>query len=749
MSLPSPNLDNRKFQELVDDAKRYIWRRCPEWTDHNVSDPGVTLIEMFASMTEQILYRINQVPEKNYVKFLEMIGVALEPPAAARVDLRFQLTAPIENVEGAVLTERLLPSRETVASTLRTETEEAIEFATDRDLRLTAPILLPLLLVSGKNDGTPGDLTPENVRAINTLALRPLEQSGARVPDDQWRTIYSDRPREGDCLYIGFERDVSGNTIEMQFECLRAAATGLSEAYPAQQWEVWNGAEGRWDPAEVNDRTLGFNRSIGTYLHDDRPVNTRENPPVGYLELMLPSDLRSRRVGSIDGYWVRVRYTTNLPPLGEDKIRPSAYTASPRIRGMRAMTTGGTMAASNAAAVLYRELGESDGTPGQVFSLGASRILALRPGETVIVGVPDIPFKDWEPWQLVKDFAESGPEDRHFVLDYHAGEVFFGPAIPQPDGSMRQHGAVPPKGLTVAFNAFRHGGGTRGNVAAGQIRILKSSIPYVADVTNPRRALGGQEPETLERAKLRGRAILRMTERAVTAADFEDLAMRASSAVGRARCVQPLPVHNAGESGERIPSGVVKVLLVPALSESNAVPKLADFTVTPEMKRQVEDYLDARRLLTTVLELGEPEYLFISTDIYLVADPKADADVVGVEVRRRLERFIHPLFGGPDGTGWPFRRSLQLADIYAKVGGVPGVAFLRRARMYQSRVTGRNTLEGKQGTLTDETRITGARGLQIQDNQLICSREHRIHVQSIWELDGEDDLEEQDQADRR
>ena len=43
--LPAPNLDDRTFQDLVDDAKRLVQQRCPTWTDHNVSDPGVTLIE--------------------------------------------------------------------------------------------------------------------------------------------------------------------------------------------------------------------------------------------------------------------------------------------------------------------------------------------------------------------------------------------------------------------------------------------------------------------------------------------------------------------------------------------------------------------------------------------------------------------------------------------------------------------------------------------------------------------------------
>ena len=84
MALPVPNLDDRRFQDLVDDAKRLVQQRCPEWTDHNVSDPGVTLIELFAWMTDQLLYRVNRVPDRNYVKFLELIGIRLFPPSAAR-----------------------------------------------------------------------------------------------------------------------------------------------------------------------------------------------------------------------------------------------------------------------------------------------------------------------------------------------------------------------------------------------------------------------------------------------------------------------------------------------------------------------------------------------------------------------------------------------------------------------------------------------------------------------------------------
>ena len=91
MPLPVPNLDDRRFQDLVDDAKRLVQRRCPEWTDHNVSDPGVTLIETFAFMVDQLLYRLNRVPDRHYLKFLDLIGVT--PVPAGRGERRRHLLA--------------------------------------------------------------------------------------------------------------------------------------------------------------------------------------------------------------------------------------------------------------------------------------------------------------------------------------------------------------------------------------------------------------------------------------------------------------------------------------------------------------------------------------------------------------------------------------------------------------------------------------------------------------------------------
>src|SRR6266516_3094815 len=83
MPLTPPPLDTRSYQELLDDALARIPVHNPEWTNFNQSDPGVTIVELFAFLTENLLYRANQIPERNRRKFLSLLGVPLQPATSA------------------------------------------------------------------------------------------------------------------------------------------------------------------------------------------------------------------------------------------------------------------------------------------------------------------------------------------------------------------------------------------------------------------------------------------------------------------------------------------------------------------------------------------------------------------------------------------------------------------------------------------------------------------------------------------
>lgn len=691
MSLPAPNLDSRKFQEIVDDVKRQIGLRCPEWTEHNVSDPGVTLLELFAYMTEMALFRLNQVPEKNYIKFLEMLGISLEMPEPARTQLRFSLSRPIENVDGGEDNEILLRANEVVASTLRTDNEEAIEFTIEHNLSMVRPRLSWMLAMPAQNQLPPDD--------IGTARKLDFDSDGTK--------IYSDQPTQGDCLYFGFENDVSANVVELALECVTAAAVGLNEDYPAQVWEYWDNGTGGWERAEiVEDTTRGFNRD-------------------GRVVVAMPRPMADRNLGGQRGHWIRVRYTTSpddLPPRGIEQVVPDPYEASPELISVRARTIGGTASGANATVVRGERLGLSDGTPGQVFKLRYSPVLRPRPDETLIVGALGIDEEEWVEWTQVADFSESNADDLHFVLDGLTGEVLLGPSILQPDGSNRQYGAIPEKGMSLAFRSYRIGGGTEGNVREGKIRILKSAIPYIADVSNPIVASGGQDLETLERAKLRTKEVLRIRNRAVTCEDYEFLAGKASSGVGRAHCIQPT-THPARSKRPLVRPGTVRVLLIPQLSSDLLAPRPIDLRVPSIVVDEVTRYLDERRLLTATLDVGEPEYVFLSTEIRLVADPRANPETVARRVEEALFRFFHPLTGGPSGDGWPFRRTITLADIYATVGSIKGVAFLLDARISSSRIQNK-----EDGLLGLESVVSNAEGLPLADGEMVCSRNHTIRV---------------------
>src|SRR5213082_1227922 len=119
MSLPVPKLDDRTFQSLVDEAKARIPQYCEEWTDHNVSDPGVTLIELFAWMTELLIYRLNQVPKAHYIQFLRMFGITLADPVPATTAVTFLLSKPLPAVRLASETPAgvKIPAGTEVAST--------------------------------------------------------------------------------------------------------------------------------------------------------------------------------------------------------------------------------------------------------------------------------------------------------------------------------------------------------------------------------------------------------------------------------------------------------------------------------------------------------------------------------------------------------------------------------------------------------------------------------------------------------
>lgn len=658
MALPTPNLDDRKFQDLVDEARRMIPRYCPEWTDHNLSDPGITLIELFAWMVEIMLYRLNKVPDKNYVKFLELMGVRLAPARAARADVTFRLSAAQPEI--------VVIPRGTEVATVRTETQDAITFTTDRDLRILVPSLVHTLVT---RDGTAF-----------------YDYAPALKDPDLHVGIFQDVPQPGNALYLGYGQDLSAHTLALTIVCDQIEGIGVNPYDPPLSWDYFDGTTREWVP--LTRQNAGLER-------DDTGGLNRG----GTVIVQLPYEAAPTDVDGKRAFWLRCVAIRPRPGQG-------AYSASPRLNGIITESIGGVVPASHAAKIVGEPLGISSGEPGQVFKLFNAPILPRSEGETIEVEAEDGEF---EAWEEVETFAFSGPADSHFVCDSVSGEVSFGPRVRQPNGEERQFGRIPLAGRQIRFSSYRYGGGVAGNVGQGTLTVLKSSIPYVAWVKNQRGAMGGLDPETLDNARLWGPQALRVRTRAVTADDFEQLALQGSSEVARARCLAPAAL---GKDGPAKP-GAVTVLLVPAArGQGEPIPK-DRLDLPTQLRQTVKGFLDERRLLGVELSVGAPSYTWVAVAAVIRTKRKADRERVRQEAERRLYDFVNPVIGGPDGSGWPFGRPLHVGEVYSVLQSVPGVDFVEEA---QIAVIDPNTGEVR----------SSSQKVEIEPDGLICSYRHAV-----------------------
>ena len=258
--IPLPKLDDRKWEDLVREAVDLIPQYCPEWTNHNASDPGITLLELFAWLIEVLLYRLNRVGEKNYLAFLNLMGIDLQPPQPATVHLTFSLVPGARNFQ-------VVPAGTSVATNYKSD-EELLMFETLKDL-----VVLPTSLVRcySQFHDTYADNTPY-------IYGRPGQSFEAFMGCQRVeRYLYFMDPRlevlsEEALLIIGVE---TPNSPDTDFPTLC-------------EWEYWNGH--RWRELE----------------------NSTQELPTGWAAFKGVEGMEETVVNDIQGYWIRARLV-NVP----------------------------------------------------------------------------------------------------------------------------------------------------------------------------------------------------------------------------------------------------------------------------------------------------------------------------------------------------------------------------------------------------------------------------------------------------
>ena len=711
-NLPKADLDDRRYEDLLQECLLRIPRYCPEWTNYNPSEPGVTLLESFAWLTDQMLMRFNQVPRRHYVAFLELLGIRLQPPQSAIADLTFYLVSELPEPYH-------IPAGTQVA-TERSANQEAIVFSTSQGLEIGQPLVRHLLTAPGLEE------LPEVLRDRFSRVWNRNQEGWWNGPEIG---LFNEQPSPDNCFYIVLEEgstSLDGNVLALTFNGQAATPTGINPFRPPRRWQAWDGSQWRAILlSETDDQTQGF--SFASL------VEQGGNPMQGAdVVLHLPLSLPVTQFATYRGHWLRC--VCDAPEAGQ-----APYHQSPRITGLSVRAIGGTVPASQCEIISQEVLGESNGSPGQLFQLRGIPVLTRNPDEAITVTLPN---QEVQVWQEVPDFAASGPGDRHYVIDGITGVVQFGPRVREPSqlrqrselqtrflahglvqGSdhdsgygedanplvaemivspevgrqelslnslqtelralhqqERQYGAIPPKGSVIRMGQYRTGGGQRGNVQAQSLTVLKSAVPYVARVTNYPPARHGADAESLEQAAIRVPQLLRTHNRAVTPEDFEYLALQGGQgAIARAHCLPPTT------------PGIVQLMLVPQVDRTpiehgrGIAPD--QFALRPDLEQQVTAYLDHRRLLGCQVQCREPEYVGVTVQTEVSLDPAWRTPEAQTQVIQRLRtllyHFLNPLTGGRHQRGWPIGQVLYQSDIVSLLQTSVGIRYLGAVQLFK------------------------------------------------------------------
>ena len=693
MTLPAPNLDDLRFQsDIVDEARKRIIRYCPEWTEYNLSDPGITLIELFAWMTELMVYRMNRIPEKNYLKFLEMLGLQRKPASSAATELTFWLSIDLPFNDDP----ETEPKSVTIPHGLEVRSEstaDEVVFTTLRDVQVVPPLLTHVRREQNFNKNYSQRLGVETFFPFN-------EQT----------------PRVGDTFYLGFDskHDIAGQLLRLDFLCEPTEAVGIKRDDPPWVWECLTEG-GKWQEIRPSK------------FEGEKDTTGGLNNESGRLVLYLPLSVNVGNVHGLDAFWLRCR-------LEQRNFLQGMYAESPKVKRIKAYALGVTVPAMHSISVTQELLGVSNGEPGQSFTLQHHMVLDLQPGETLEVEESRGDNVVFVPWTKVNDFSKSTPFDRHFMMDMANGIVSFGPSVRQADGTITQYGRIPENDRRVRFSAYRCGGGVAGNLPANSITTLSTSLAYLSRVSNLIRADGGRDQETIDELKLRAQRELQAQRRIVTMDDFEQFTKNSSRSVARTRCLTP----NDSENGT---TGAVTMLVVPSVTESLRNHDFSALRVSVALLGQIRSSLDQYRLMTVSLNIREPRYFGVKVKARVVPQDFMLPEDVARRVHEELTRYISPLRvddrqpllqTGETWEGWPFGRSLFLAEVMSLIQQVSSVKYVLDVE-----VVSRQIILGEEANLFDES---GEKQLSVVEkvlrlpaDGLLVSLNHEIEVVSLQE----------------
>jgi hypothetical protein len=652
MPLVAPNLDTRTFEQIVAEVRRRIPTFTPEWTDLNDSDPGMTLAQLFAFMSDQLIFQVNQVPNKGLITFLQMVGVTLHPAVPATADVTF---IPMGG------------------------TNPGSPYIVEIDERTQIQTAAP----------PPGQTTPLTFETIR--AFTAINGSIVDLVTGNWDLQYTSQlAANGSITGTYFPLNQAATTRDSFFLVLDLNVAAGSPPWPAAAFrfrvnvpQPANAPAGTSDVGEPTNSLpsgsaprIAWSYSSGTQTVSGTQVvtftpftpsldSTLELTQSGYLEFTFNAANVMQRV---------------TPPAGSPPLLPSnflghfvlrAQVLSPNAYGTTPPQLSSvqinTVTARNLTTVQNEPLGSSTGQPFQTFMLANAPV--YPGGSTITVYEASNGAGTFVPWTETLDLFSAGPTDRVYELTPDTGAILFGDGttgmIPPPDD-----GSQPTGNLTAT--TYQYGGGSNGNVGATSLtKVLGLAGTVSFDANNVLPAAGGDDEEAAASGVARAPAVVRSRYRAVSLADFEALAQETpGTRVARANA---LPNTRPNCAAGTTP-GAVTVVLVPDAPFATSI--TVPIGLPTLVAQTVQAYLDQRRLITTELYTSAATFRQVTVTASIQLTSGSSASTALGAALNALNIYFHALVGGADGTGWPFGGTIYFSRVFQILLDVANVALV-------------------------------------------------------------------------
>lgn len=610
MGLEAVKLDDLQWQQMVTDIRGRIAAVSKgAWSLHAPVDPGITSLELFAYLLEQRLFWLDQIPEELLRAILALLDEPLQGTRVAHTLLQLDY----RGIGGQAFHQ--------VPAALRMQLRDrfpAIIYGTDAELSLMPVQAIGVETTAGDRSG--------DLNQGRWVELLPADDGAARFRLTLWLDQTLPTPAPAAPLSMFLELD---HATQVYPQWHNDAVDAVPPPASLSWWYSTASGWRRFSAAQLSDGTGGLRRS-------------------GLLRLPIPDDWQALGPANVSGqlaYGIEVR------------VEEASFSSPPRL----------TRALANVVRAAHRQslqLGETD------FAEQVANWLPL-PGLSLQLpdaARPPLEFSvhlellerdaQWHPWRPVSDFSFHGPEDRVVLVERDAGRIRFGDGL---------NGRIPVLSSNAIGSRLRlhvHvGGGTEGNLGQGLQWEDVAAQGYFA--SNPVPAEDGLDAESVQQARDRVAAQLVQTQRAVTREDHETLALTAPGvAVARAHAAVG---HHPLFPCAKVP-GALTLFVVPEVPrwEAEDTPAHATWVAAPEpdpgLLTVLRRRLDRARLVASELYVRATDYRRVNLRVEVNADP-IDPLPLQTRIQDALLRYLDPLVGGDDATGWPFGHPLRPSSL--------------------------------------------------------------------------------------